>query len=276
MKVAKTVPKFYSAPLPDCKSNTLLQPKVARRYASVGSTNAELLSALATATPPASGDVFLTRAQTAGRGQGTNGWHATPGDNLTLSMCYRPDDLSVDRLFALTQAAALAVAATLTHFLPPARRPDVRIKWPNDVYLGDRKVAGILIQNGLRGSHVTWCVVGIGLNVNEADFPPDLRPYATSLAAGAGERLSVEAVLDRLLHELGYWFTTLETAPPAALDRPYHDRLYLRGQRHRFRRTETDATFQATVTAVDAAGRLLLTHPDGRVEACDLRSIRYR
>ena len=146
-----------------------------------GSTNALAVAAVNGPAPPANGAVFVARSQTAGRGQGANTWHASPGRNISLSVVAYPGHLPLGRLFALNQVVALAVARTLRALLPPELRTGVLVKYPNDVYVNDRKIAGILIQNGLRGSRLAWSVIGIGLNVNENDFPETLRATATSL-----------------------------------------------------------------------------------------------
>ena len=251
----------------------MLVPKVARRFDRVGSTNAALLQALRDKEPLPSGAVFVTDAQTAGRGQGDRFWHATPGDNLTLSMLFEPEDLSVDRIFALTEAAALAVADCVATCAPRAR---VRIKWPNDVYVADRKIAGILIQNGLRGSRVQWSVIGIGLNVAEAAFPPELQSTATTLTEWAGANLRPDIVLPLLLDALGRQFSRIGRAELPGLRQDYLSRLYLMSQEHTFRRLADGERFRATVAGVDVEGRLLLIHSNGRREAFELRSLSYR
>ncbi|MEM9529204.1 MAG: biotin--[acetyl-CoA-carboxylase] ligase, partial [Bacteroidota bacterium] len=139
--------------------NTPLFPKVARRYESIASTNEAAVTAINAGEALVPGTVFWADDQTAGRGQGENRWHSSPNTNLALSIICYPDHLTVDRLFSLTQVAAIAVAATITTHLPAEQASRVRIKWPNDIYVGDRKIAGILVQNGLRGNRVVWSVI---------------------------------------------------------------------------------------------------------------------
>ncbi|THH39981.1 biotin--[acetyl-CoA-carboxylase] ligase [Neolewinella litorea] len=254
----------------------MLLPKVARYFSRVDSTNAALLKALENGDALASGAVFLSDEQTAGRGQGTNAWHASRGDNLTLSMLFRPAHLSVDGVFSLTEAAALAVAGTVRSLLPPDRRPEVRVKWPNDVYVGHRKIAGILIQNALRGSQVVSAVVGIGLNVNEREFPGPLSASAVSLRQLTGGNVERETVLATLFGELAYWFSRLDEGRLDDLRGQYLSLLYLKGQVRTFRRTEDKLDFRATIVGVDPAGRLLLHLADGHTEAFAQRSLQYR
>ncbi len=253
----------------------MLVPKVALHFTRLPSTNAALVEAVSTAQGLREGDVYLTDEQTAGRGQGANGWHATPGKNLTFSLLLYPDHLAVDALFTLSRFTSIAIAATVRYFIGSELAQTVRIKWPNDVYVADRKIAGILIQNGLRGSTVQWSVVGIGLNVNETDFPPALRPTATSLATLHGEALSLERVRDRLFANLARCYTDTFPAGRASLEEAYHGQLYQLGQPAPYLHLDRQERFSGSVRGVDSDGRLLVERSDGSVEAFELRSLRW-
>ena len=236
------------------------------------STNSALIAALKERpSPPPHGAVYRTDAQTAGRGQGGNGWHSSPGANLTLSLLLRPDDLAVDRVFALTQCTALAVREVVSTSGPAQ---GVSVKWPNDVYVGNRKIAGILIQNGLRGRHLQWSVVGIGLNVNELGFPEPLRQRATSLRELTGTPHDLDQIAQSLYDALGRYYTFLETADWQGLERAYLHHLYRRGVVANYRNLATGRVFQGSITGVDALGRLRMHTPGG---ACtfDLREVAF-
>lgn len=210
------------------------------------------------------GAVFTTDAQPAGRGQGENRWHSSPAENLTLSAFLEPDHLSVDDLFRLTEIAALAVADTIADFLPPDLAARVRVKWPNDVYVGHRKIAGILIQNGLRGERIGWSVLGIGLNVNERSFPPELADRATSLHLLTGTPADRAAVLRSLFSHLRtHYLASRSAIGQLRLAAAYHDRLYLRGQTVTFRETASGIRFRAEVIGVTPEGRLRLRGAEG-------------
>ena len=219
------------------------------------------------------GSVYLAEDQTAGRGQGGNSWHSSPGANLTFSLLLRPDRLAVSRLFCLTQLVSLAVVRALRPLLP-ASAP-LSVKWPNDVYCGDRKLAGILIQNALRGEWVKTSVVGIGLNVNEAAFPPALSASATSLRLVTGRSLDLGDTLQRVLEAIAEGYAVLERHDYAALAVAYRGEMYRIDREGPFLRTGATQSFRATVRGVDGAGRLLLEHSDGSVEAYELRSLRW-
>lgn len=247
-------------------NNNYLHPKVSLRYDTLGSTNAAAIAALGSDHPPAHGDVILTEEQTAGRGQGANAWHASAGDNLTLSLVVQPDHLTADRLFVLSQFTALAIATAVSDAVGNATGTAVRVKWPNDVYVGDRKIAGVLVQNGLRGGLVSWSVIGIGLNVNETDFPPALAPTAVSLRQLTGRPVDRETVLNSLLNYLGafYPFCFPDAPTGFSLDEAYHRSLYRRGLPTEFILTATGQRFTGIIRGVDEMGRLWVEQSVGR------------
>lgn len=217
----------------------------------------------------------MADAQTAGRGQGPNRWHASHGANLLLSLIVYPDHLSVDRLFVLTQLSGLAVADTVRQFLPAALADTVRVKWPNDVYVGDRKIAGILVQNGLRGKAVSWSVLGIGLNVNEQDFPPELSATATSLFALLDQAVDRQLVLAALFANLSAYYNLTHPDRLRQLETAYHQQLYRLNLPGRYREVATGETFFAILRGVDQSGQLRLERAEGGERVFSLREVRF-
>lgn len=140
--------------------------------------------------------VVTARAQIAGRGQRGNSWESEPGKNLTMSLLWRPENFAARRQFAASEAVALAVVDTLSDFGVPAK-----VKWPNDIYVGDRKIAGILIEHAVGGRDIMHTIVGIGLNVNQTVFVSDA-PNPVSMARILGMETDVEDVLKSLLNHL--------------------------------------------------------------------------
>jgi BirA family transcriptional regulator, biotin operon repressor / biotin---[acetyl-CoA-carboxylase] ligase len=137
----------------------------------VDSTNTYLKQALSKSTPLPEGTVIMADSQYSGRGQTHNTWHSAPGKNLTLSILLNPRFLEVQRQFDLNIAVSLAINdVLLTHFGHAAV-----IKWPNDSYIADEKIGGILIENIIQGSQIKHAIIGVGLNVNECEFPPILQ-----------------------------------------------------------------------------------------------------
>jgi len=160
-----------------------------------GSTNSDALAAARSGAPH--GTVFFADEQNAGRGRGDHGWHSAAGEGLYVSVLLRPQ-VTAARLPLIPLAAGLAAAeairtvATLT----------VDLRWPNDLLIGPRKTGGILVEAHSEGSTVSYAVVGIGINVHQRSFAPDLSTPATSLDLEAGRRVSRQALLLTLLKSL--------------------------------------------------------------------------
>jgi len=144
--------------------------------------------------------VIAARCQTKGRGQGDHSWHSRPGENLTFSVVLK---FGAGGLAPLSALDALLITQTVTLALRlylERRGVKVRIKWPNDIYVGDLKVCGILIENILHGKEIAASIVGIGLNLNQRDFPADL-PNPVSLSILTGESYDTEEEL-RSFHSI--------------------------------------------------------------------------
>ena len=145
-------------------------------------------------------------SQTAGRGQGTHTWYASPGENLTFSILYRFEGscrVAVADVLYVTQLTTLALRDYLL-----GHGVEARIKWPNDIWVADRKICGILIENILEEGFLRESIVGIGLNLNESGWPADL-PNPVSLHELTGKRYDVRAELCRLEKEIRRRFAFL-------------------------------------------------------------------
>ena len=134
--------------------------------------------------------------QTAGRGQGDHSWTSDAGANLTFSVTLKPRDLAARDALMLTQATTHAISRYLA-----LKGITTRIKWPNDVYVGEHKICGILIENILSGKDIAASIIGIGLNVNQVSFPADL-PNPISIAALTGRSYDIRAELESLVSEI--------------------------------------------------------------------------
>ena len=212
------------------------------------------------------GSVILAHEQTAGRGQRGRQWISAPGRDLALSIVVAPPDLRADGQFVLAKLAALAVHDTVASLVPG----EVRIKWPNDVLVDRRKVAGILIENELAGDRVAWSIIGIGLNVNSTDLPEELT--ATSLALERGGEVDRTTVLDTLLQRFKALWDTWTTGD-RKWEAAYTDRLWSRG---RWADLLLDGQpVQGRPVDVDEQGRLLVELPGGGVGAFALDRLRF-
>lgn len=203
--------------------------------------------------------------QTAGIGQRGNHWEAAPGQNLTFSLVLHPAFLPADRQFRLTEALSLALVDFLSIF---NFQFSIRIKWPNDIYVGGKKLCGTLVSTRLQGDTIASAVCGIGLNVNQREFPSWV-PNPTSLSLLTGRLYELEPLLVRLLDCIEKRYDDLR----AGLDpeAEYLERLMNLGVPARY--IYKEETLEATITGVDPHGRLLLTASDGRYLSCGMKEI---
>ena len=208
------------------------------------------------------GFALLAREQTAGRGQRGNSWEAEPGMNVTMSVMLRPRGVEARRQFVVSEAVALAVADVAADILGPAHGAEVSVKWPNDIYVADRKLCGILIENTLSGSSIVRSIAGVGLNVNQCVFTSDA-PNPVSLAQLTGLTYSVDAVAARVASRI----TQLLELDHALLHRDYAARLWRHSGVFGWRRASDGQTFRARIGAVAPDGALTLVHEsDGHAE----------
>lgn len=233
---------------------------------SVPSTNDYALDLLR-AERPEEGTVVQTLSQTRGRGQRGARWESEPGRNLTVSVILYPAFLDPLRQFALSKAVALAVAdcvASLTGLRPS-------IKWPNDILLAGRKVAGLLIENRLLAGRMDASVVGIGLNVNQVSFQPHLQA-AGSLLSVTGHEVDLERALATLHAALMHRYGELQSGS-AATDQDYRSLLYGLGQEHGF--VAGERHFRGAIEGVDEEGRLLVRESGAGLRAYRAKEIGF-
>ena len=138
--------------------------------------------------------VICAKVQTSGRGQGDHKWHSEAEKNLLFSILLKEPSITSNEAFAVSAISALALVEVLSKY-----GIDAKIKWPNDIYVGDKKICGLLIEHSLRGSSISWSIIGVGLNVNQTVFPPYL-PNPTSMAIQSGVQNSLKEVLDDFLN----------------------------------------------------------------------------
>ena len=211
-------------------------------------TEAQLLAGQNRATD---GCCVLTDKQTAGRGQRGNQWEAAPGENLTLSVVWKPTFLPATDQFLLSQAVALAVHDWLTALLGPG--PALRVKWPNDILYGSQKLGGILIENTLNGAKIQHSIVGIGLNINQQEFGV---PTATSLGRLTGRAYQLPVLATRLLECLERRYLQLRAGRVGALRTEYLGALYRFGEDQAYE--AAGQPLRGCIVGVDEAGRLAL------------------
>ena len=205
----------------------------------------------------AEGEIVIAESQTQGRGRLGRRWESPPLSNLYLSIVLRPG-LPPKHAPQITLAAAVALVETVGSFLP---RPPV-IKWPNDILIDGKKLAGILTEAACDTECVQYVILGIGLNLNyrAETMPETLRQRATSMADMAGENLSRETVLVRLIHDLDRCYGELEESGFAALRPRWETHFGLRGRRVRVELG--DQTIIGRAQGIDHEGALIVETDD--------------
>ncbi len=175
------------------------------------------------------GDAVIALEQTAGRGQRGNRWSSRPGENLTFSLVVEPSFLETRRQFLLSECTALALTDTLNSY-----GVDARIKWTNDIYAGDRKIVGVLLEHDLAGDRLARSVIGIGINVNQTDFP-EWVPNPTSLAVLTGRSYDIMDVFRTFSEKFEERYETLAGGGAAETEAGYNALLYRLGEPASFR-----------------------------------------
>jgi BirA family transcriptional regulator, biotin operon repressor / biotin---[acetyl-CoA-carboxylase] ligase len=178
-------------------------------YYKIGSTNSEAMEGASAGAPE--GSVFVAEQQTAGRGRGAHGWHSEQSAGIYCSVVLRPA-LPPSEALILSLAAGLAVHAAVRQ-IDSRVTPD--LKWPNDLLIDGKKFCGILTEMNAEATRVRYVVVGIGINVNQASFPAELQPVATSLRMATGSEWSRVELCAALLKSLDHEYRELLTKPDA-------------------------------------------------------------
>lgn len=196
------------------------------------------------------GRVVVAEYQTAGRGCGTNTWESERGKNLLFSILIHPKDLPANRQFLVSMAIANSIAKVLSEYVK-----NVSIKWPNDIYVDDRKICGILIENRLQGNTIKDSIIGVGLNVNQREFHSDA-PNPVSLVNLTGRTFDTESLLQQLLEAFD-----AEWADVEGIRSRYMTQLYRRKGFYPY--ADKDGAFMAEIAGVEDDGHLLLRDDSG-------------
>lgn len=221
----------------------------------IDSTNSEALRRLPELP---SATVLAAREQTAGRGQRGNTWFTEAGKNLTFSIVLKwdPGAFPVQDAHWLNYLSSYAVLQFLAEHGVSAQ-----VKWPNDIYVGRRKICGMLVENSLNGSSLAASVVGIGLNVNQMVFPQ--LANATSMAVCTGNTLDLEPALQELV---ALFERNLSLLFDPKLFQAYSADLFQKGIRARYHDLLTDREYTGVIQGVEADGRLRIRDLDASID----------
>ncbi len=192
--------------------------------------------------------VIMTQNQLCGRGQQQNTWESEVGKNLTISLVLFPNWLPASHQFYLSMVVALGVADFLKLHLDT-----VAIKWPNDIYVGDKKICGILIENTIWGNNLKYAICGIGVNINQQKFYSDA-PNPISLSNCTGSLYDLDALLQELLECVTHRYLQLQNQQLECLNEAYLKALYRKDEVHQFE--DARGVFLGEIVGVTEFGQL--------------------
>ncbi len=215
------------------------------------------------------GAIVVAYEQYAGKGYAQNLWESSPGKNLTVSFVLQPAFLSPQYQFWLTRVLSLALRDTINFYLNPL--PPVTIKWPNDIYVANKKIAGILVENSILGDKFKDSICGIGLNVNQTVFLSDA-PNPVSLKQLSGVEYDTKEILSRMAGFITHWYTLLRNEQWSMIEREYLQSLYLLHTEAAFR--TGDKLFKGSIQGTDQYGRLQI-RTAGSLKLFDFKEISF-
>lgn len=213
------------------------------------------------------GTVFLAYDQTAGRGHFANKWESEAGRNLTFSIFLRPDFLPMHKSYLLSKVVCLGLESSLCRLID-----DVKIKWPNDIYVDDRKICGILIENGIMNGKIKQSIIGIGLNVNQERFYSDA-PNPVSLKMITEKIFDLDSLLADLLQSIDYFYKKLIDGEFDYLDQEFLKRLYRLEEWHSFK--DEKHYYTGKIIGVNKIGQLKIQEKDGLIHEYHFKEVAY-
>ena len=205
--------------------------------------------------------------QSAGRGQGTNRWESERGKNLLFSVLVHPHGLPVRRQFFLSMVGALAIKDAVDSYVG-----GVTLKWPNDIYCGDRKLSGTLIETRVASGQLKDCIFGVGINVNQRVFASDA-PNPVSLFQLTGHEVDREELLRRVIASFERFYEILADGDYGTISSRYRQCLYRREGFYPFR--DVRGEFEATIVNVEDDGHLVLRDKKGVARRYAFKEVAY-
>lgn len=209
--------------------------------------------------------VIMAEHQTEGKGQFGKNWESDKGKNLLISIFLKPDLIIKDQ-FILNCAAALAIKDTVSYFLSAS----VSIKWPNDIYVNQTKIAGVLIENSIYGSTINRSIVGIGININQTEF--DTGSYNSFKLINNKEN-DINRILEFLLFCFDGYYRKIAD-PNCNLQEEFDSYLYGKGELRDFI-THDKTEFQAIISGTTKDGKLKLTLENGEVRSFNHKEVLF-
>ena len=241
-------------------NNTLFIGKVLLHLKELGSTNAHALDLLSK-NKPSEGTVISAWNQTEGRGQIGSNWDSEAGKNITISLILYPTFLPVKQQFLLNQAISLSIFDFISRFL----NTEVKIKWPNDILIRDKKIAGILIQNILSTNNFQTSIIGVGINVNQKVFKSNT-PNPTSIKLETKKENDVKKLIGMLCYDIEKRYLQLRSNNFSIIQQDYLSNLYRFQEDAIYQLIENDEVFSGKIVGLNESGKLIIDHKKGQSE----------
>ena len=217
------------------------------------------------------GSLVYTFQQEKGRGQRGSTWECEPNKNITLSLILYPKFLKINQQFLLTKTVSLAVADLMAeHLNITANIGEVYIKWPNDIYVGNRKIAGILIENNVRENAIQSAIIGIGINVNQLVFHT---PNAISLALITSRQFDLMNCIERLCEYIEARYLQLKAGNYVNIHAAYLSYLYKFNEWALYQ--DNAKTFKGKIMGVSEIGKLQIQLEPGIIQEFDFKEIAF-
>ena len=235
-------------------------------FKNLPSTNSYAASLLREQEVP-EGTIVHTNYQSAGRGQGGNKWESEENKNLLISIILFPAMTSPADQFLLPMAVSLGICDFLDQHTSP-----ISIKWPNDIYVKNDKIAGILIENSIMGEQIEQTIAGVGININQTKFVSDA-PNPVSLANLTGKQYDLNECLSQLASDLNNRYKFLISGDFDLIRLDYISRLYRYKQWSKFR--DTKGLFTGRIFNVSDTGRLVIGREDGILNEYSFKEVEF-
>ena len=229
------------------------------------STN-KYLQIISEKEPLSSGSIVLADFQTAGRGQKNNSWESEAGKNLTFSIFFRPESVPANMPFIISETASLSVKYTLDNYLD-----DISVKWPNDIYYKDNKIAGILIENIISESFIDKSIIGIGINVNQTKFVYDA-PNPVSISLVTGKSFDLMKILNEFREIFAQQSERINNSFSSIHD-DYIKSLYRKEGYHKY--SDINGVFEARIYDIEPTGHLLLERQNGTLSKYAFKEVQF-
>jgi BirA family biotin operon repressor/biotin-[acetyl-CoA-carboxylase] ligase len=236
------------------------------KYKKLQSTNSEMQRLQSIEKLPEF-SIVITKNQTNGKGLQGNVWESEEGKNLTFSMILYPDFIEIENQFTITCIITLALIDVLKNYLS-----DLKIKWTNDIYVNDKKLVGILIENSIKGDKINHSIIGIGLNVNQINFISGA-PNPVSMKQITNIDYDTDLLLNEIINAIIKRYKTAKEQGIEKIRKEYHNYLYRNDGYYPYK--DKNGTFLAKIERVEQTGHLVLNDLQGNKRRYAFKEVAY-